>query len=152
MRVYFQAAYDNCAARRWTVPLPRIQNDTGVIVGATSVAALLTSTSFDGSRAATEGHPYKSFDDAQGSIGVIAEVDPNHAPAAFREGVEVAECLCLLENAERVRLTWNREICLIIRDNLEEHACVRTTLVKLSGRMQKPRSITNCHRTPRRMA
>src|ERR1041385_4893254 len=34
MRVYFQAAYDNCAARRWTVPLPRIQNDTGVFVGA----------------------------------------------------------------------------------------------------------------------
>ncbi len=68
------------------------------------------------------------------------------------ERAEVAESLGLFENAERVRLTWYREIRLVVRDDLKEHTRVRTTLVKLSGRMQETWTITNRYRALRRIA
>ena len=43
---------------------------------------------------------------------VVSEIDSDHAAAAFHEGAKITERLRLFQNAERVRLTGNREILL----------------------------------------
>lgn len=64
---------------------------------------------------------------------LVTEIDSDDAPAALCEGAEVAERLRLFENAERVRLTGNGKVSLIVGDDLKEDACVRAAFVQLSG-------------------
>jgi hypothetical protein len=65
----------------------------------------------------------------QASWRVVTEIDPKDAPAAPRECAKIPERLGLFQNAERVRLSGNRKVGHIIRDDLKEHSRVRTTLV-----------------------
>src|ERR1043165_2556941 len=152
IRGEFQLAYDICAGCERNVRVSRVHNDAGVIVGAALCGRPSCVWFCFGSRAARGVRPYKSFHGVQTFKGVVAEVDTDHAAAALGERAEIAERLRLLEDAEREFLAGDREIRRVIRDDLKEHARVRTAFVKLSGRMQKPRSISDRYRTLRRIA
>src|SRR5215218_2158342 len=119
----FQSPYDICAMRTRNVRLPRVHSDLCLVN--------------------TEGRtdnclqPYQSLD------SVVAEIDSNHAAPALHECAKIPESLGLFQDAERVRLAGNREINLVVGDDLKEHARIRTTFVKLSSRMQEAWSITD---------
>src|SRR5688572_370990 len=85
----------------------------------------------------------------QTRLRVAAEVNANHAAAAARERAKVAKCLCLLEDAEAVRLAGHWEIDLVISGNLNEDSAVWSAFVKLAGRVEKSWPIADCSRALR---
>ncbi len=76
--------------------------------------------------------------------------------AALRQHLEVAGCLRLRQDTERIALSRNLEVLGIVGGELQEDSGIWPTLVQLARRVQEPRSVTErrCHpfRVPDRVA
>ena len=65
---------------------------------------------------------------------------PQGAPSALGEHVEVAACLGGLDDTEARAVPRDRQILVVFRGDLQEHAGVRASFVSLAGRVQEARA------------
>src|SRR6059036_1963391 len=73
-------------------------------------------------------------------------MDPQGAAAALDEHLEIPTRLRGLNDAERVCVPGHGEVRRVVARDLEEHARVRATLVRLPGGVQEARSEAHARR------
>src|SRR5947209_12071066 len=71
---------------------------------------------------------------------VTRDVDAQRAALAFAQYLKVPACLRILHHAKGVLLSGNLHVLRMIGRNLQEHARVRTALVRLSRGVQEART------------
>src|SRR5579862_8965650 len=81
--------------------------------------------------------PQRCGEFSEAPAHVRAQMNPQGPAAAFAQHREVALSLRSLDDSESVLLPRNRHVVRIVGGDLQKHASVGSTFVRLAGRMQE---------------